>query len=239
LPYKELIFLIKKYSIMKSSRTNEKILGVLFLLPFLAFGIGNELLTSEINDSNIVLQKLTTNTKSQIGAYLVLLNSTIVVCIGIFVYPILHEFNRKIALGYISGRIIEALLLIIGLIAVGSFLSVGSQLQNSHSDSTSLEIFVLLTRQIHFWSYQIAMISLALGSIGFCYLLFKWKLIPRLVSVIGLAGYTLLAVGALMEISGIPLGIILSIPGGIFEITIALILLVKGFNYKTLSHSSS
>ncbi len=42
-------------------------------------------------------------------------------------------------------------------------------------------------------------------------------------------GYTLHAAGAIAEIFGIPISLILLIPGGLFELALAFWLLIKGF----------
>ena len=46
---------------------------------------------------------------------------------------------------------------------------------------------------------------------------------------LGLAGYTLLALGAVAELLGFGLGLALSIPGGLFEVVLGVILLFRGF----------
>ena len=43
-------------------------------------------------------------------------------------------------------------------------------------------------------------------------------------------GYALHATGAIAEIFGLPISLILLIPGGIFELAVAFWLLIKGFN---------
>lgn len=46
----------------------------------------------------------------------------------------------------------------------------------------------------------------------------------------GIGGYVLLATGSLLEMAGIPFGLYLSIPGGLFELVFAIRLMVKGFD---------
>ena len=45
----------------------------------------------------------------------------------------------------------------------------------------------------------------------------------------GFVGYALHLTGAAAEIFGAPISLVLLIPGGIFEVTLAIWLLVKGF----------
>jgi Domain of unknown function (DUF4386) len=79
-------------------------------------------------------------------------------------------------------------------------------------------------------AFQVAMIALGLGSMPFCYLLYKTKLIPRYISVLGLIGYATLLTAALLEVFGYSTGLVLYLPGALFEIVFPVWLIVKGFN---------
>ena len=88
-------------------------------------------------------------------------------------------------------------------------------------------------------AYQIAVISLGVGSIFLCSLLFRTRLIPRFLAGWGLIGYAIYLAGAVAEISGIHIGVMLSIPGGLFEVGLALWLIVKGFQPEAYGQDSS
>jgi hypothetical protein len=86
-----------------------------------------------------------------------------------------------------------------------------------------------LAIQSNTMAYQIAEMSLGLGGVLLCSLLFRTRMIPRFLAGWGVIGYTLFLVGAIAEILGIHIGLMLSIPGGLFEIVFAFWLLLKGF----------
>jgi hypothetical protein len=71
--------------------------------------------------------------------------------------------------------------------------------------------------------------SLALGAVFLCSLLFRTRLIPRWLAGLGVIGYAIHAAGAIAEIFGIPIRVILLIPGALFELALAFWLLIKGF----------
>ena len=52
---------------------------------------------------------------------------------------------------------------------------------------------------------------------------------PQWLAGWGVIGYALHATGAIAEIFGIPISLILLIPGGLFELALAFWLLIKGF----------
>jgi hypothetical protein len=73
------------------------------------------------------------------------------------------------------------------------------------------------------------MLFLGLGSVPFCYLMYKEKLIPRYLALSGCLGYALLFAGSISEFLGYKVGIFCSIPGGLFELSFGLWLIIKGF----------
>jgi hypothetical protein len=88
-------------------------------------------------------------------------------------------------------------------------------------------------------AFQIAMIALGLGSIPFCYLLYRTRLIPRALSVLGLIGYAALLIGGLLELFGLNLYMIQFAPGALFELVFPIWLIVKGFNSSTVPPESA
>lgn len=77
--------------------------------------------------------------------------------------------------------------------------------------------------------YQVAEMLLGLGCIFLCSLLFRARLVPRLLAMWGAIGYAFLMTGAVAEIFGIHIGLVFSIPGGLFELTLGVWLIVRGF----------
>jgi Domain of unknown function (DUF4386) len=100
----------------------------------------------------------------------------------------------------------------------------------SSCSSSYFQTLSTLAVKGNFWAYQIAMLVLGIGSLMFCYVLYQSKLIPRFLSAWGFVGYAALAMGALLELFGLKVGLLYSIPGGLFELIFPIWLIVKGFN---------
>jgi hypothetical protein len=62
------------------------------------------------------------------------------------------------------------------------------------------------------------------------YLLFRTGLVPRALAGLGVVGYATHLLGAGFELFGVHISMWLLIPGGIFEVSLGVWLLVKGFN---------
>jgi len=143
-----------------------------------------------------------------IGVVLMLLNTAAVVAIGAFVYPVLRQHSPAVAVGYLTTRLFEGALLAIGAIA----LVAGAVATNA-------------------LAYNVAMTGLGIGSLFFCAVLYRQRLVPRFLAVWGFIGYAAFATGCVLEILGVAgAGLPSTIPGGLFEVTFAIWLLVRGFN---------
>ena len=172
-----------------SNRVIGRIVGALFLAAFVCYGVG-----SAIADRAP-------------GAALMLLNSVVVTTIGVLVFRLLRRPHLRTAATYLSARLLEALLLGVGVVLLVWMGSVEG------NDVT----------------YQIAMFSLSVGSVPFCRALLRDQLVPGWLAVWGIVGYAALAAGALLELLGLPVGLVLAIPGGLFEVTFGLSLMARGF----------
>jgi Domain of unknown function (DUF4386) len=66
-------------------------------------------------------------------------------------------------------------------------------------------------------------------------LLYRSRLVPRWIAVLGLIGYPVLFVGCILDLFGVTdmtmgAGLIAVAPGGLFELILPIWLLAKGFN---------
>ncbi|MBN8471771.1 DUF4386 domain-containing protein [Corallococcus exiguus] len=203
---------------MNISRLHSRSLGALFLLPFLAYGIGTALVTSVLEAPELLAGQRTLFVG---GALLLLLNSLFVVGIGVLFFPILRERSPGIAVAYVCTRVMEALTLIVGVVLLLCILPLGDSAQ--------------LLSKGNFWAYQLAMIILGVGSVAFCLSLYRSRLLPSWLPLVGAVGYGLLALGSVLELFGLPWGIFFSGPGGVFELLLGGWLIARGFRTVTPS----
>jgi hypothetical protein len=77
-------------------------------------------------------------------------------------------------------------------------------------------------------AYQAGQAAVAVGAFFLSVLLYRARLVPRFLAMWGAIGYVLHFAGATAELFGIHISMFLLIPGGLFELTFAIWLLVKG-----------
>jgi hypothetical protein len=220
-----------------SRRTYSRLIGALFLLGFLSYGVGFALVTSVTGAADFLstisahkdLQTILT-----IGAFLMLLNSVVDVGKGVLFFPILETHGKRTALAYLSAMIIEVVLLAIGVLSLLLIVPLAQQ----GVDGGLAKALGSLALQSNTTAYQIAEMALGLGGMFLCTLLFRTQLIPRWLAGWGVIGYATLAAGTIAEIFGIHIGLALSIPGGLFELALGFWLLIKGFAPKAYGQES-
>ena len=144
------------------------------------------------------------NSEQIIGSFLIILNSIFVVYIGIFLRETIKSYHSTTANIYLLTRVIEALAL------------------------SSIIMNLIPTINISYdLGYHIAMLSLGIGSIPMCYVLYKNNIVANWLAIWGLIGYSLLSLGFLMEFFGNKWSMYLLIIGGLWEITFAIRLIAR------------
>lgn len=212
-----------------SRRAYAGLIGALFLAAIVLYGVGNGLVMSVVGVPDFLATVSAHQITVALGALLMLLNSLAVVGLGVLFFPILEPFGKRTALAYLAARIVEAVLLAVGVVWLLMIVPLGQHGAGAGAASDGARALWSLAIQANALSYQIAMMALGLGSIVLCALLIRTRLIPRFLSVWGLIGYAIFLAGAIAEIVGIHIGVLLSIPGGLFELMLGGWLLVRGF----------
>ena len=190
-----------------SVRRTARNVGVLFLAGFLSYGVGNLIATGIVRSAD----RSGSTALLVTGAALMLLNSAFVIGIGVLMFPILRAHNKAIAAAYLGTRIFEGVVLAIGVVSL-IFLT----------SSDAIDANAAL--------YNVAEAGLGIGSLFFCALLFRTGLVPRFLAAWGFIGYACFTGGNLLELFGVAgAALVSSIPGGLFELTFGIWLIVRGF----------
>lgn len=208
-----------------------RIVGVLFLVATATYIVGTGLIGSILDTPDYLAHLYPNRVQMIAGVLLQFVDAAAVVGIGVLLFPILRRHSETVALGYAATRIIEFAFLVVCGIGTLSLVALSQETiqAGTANASHSLTVGALLVSGSH-TSYLIAMGALGMGSLPFCYLLYRSKLVPQLLSVLGLIGYAALLVGALLEIFEVNLYMLQYVPGGLFELLLPVWLIVKGFN---------
>ena len=214
----------KSSEVAGSRMTYSRIIGALFLLGFLCYGVGSGLVTSLVGRSNFLSTILASQTILVIGAFLMLLNTGVDVAKGVLFFPILEKHSKRTALAYLATMIVEVVLLAVGVLALLLIVPLAR-----HAGEAGAQTLATTLVQTNATAYQMGEMTLGVGAVFLCLLLFRTQLIPRWLAISGLIGYPVLVAGTIAEIFGIHIGLYLTIPGFFFELVLPFWLFFKGF----------
>jgi hypothetical protein len=168
------------------------------------------------------------------------------VLIPVFLFPILKKHNEALALGYVSFRLFEAVLLSVAQICKLLLINLSQDyLNKGGADASYLQNIGNSIKSALFWNDSGGLIYLVVFVIGASILysaLYKSNLIPRWLSVWGLIGAVAMlaaSIVATFEILPVTFALLLMMPIPLQELTMSIWLIVKGFNPTAIASESA
>ncbi|GEM_PF-642911 len=223
---------------MHNNRKIPRIFGIVFISTFLSYGIGKGLIDSIITVPDFLANIYANQVQIIVGVILMALVHTFTnIALPILMLPILKPKTQYLAYGYLSAAIAATLILVVGTLFSLLLLPLSEAYAKAGFIMTSnFETMGDLLKKAGFYSYHIGMVLWSIGGLLFVSALYKSKLIPPAMSAWGIIGYITLVLGSVLEIyeHRVIVEIISVIPGGLFEITLSILFIVKGFNSSKL-----
>ncbi len=118
---------LKRRALMGSRMTYSRLIGALFLLGFLSYGVGFGLVTSVVGVPDFLATIPAHQTTLVLGAFLMLLNSVVDVGKGVLFFPILEKHGKRTALAYLATMIVEVVLLAVGVLSLLMLVPIAQQ----------------------------------------------------------------------------------------------------------------
>ena len=222
-----------------SLRKTAVLVASLWLLTAIGAIAGAALINPVINAPDYLTAVFPKSATITLGMVLWRVNNIGIVFIGLLMFPILRKQSESMALGYVSMRMFESLVMTVGVVfavlliplsqgfiqagatAVTSYQAIGSVLK--HTENLLLNLMQLL--------------FLGLGGLILTTMLYRSRLVPRWIAVVGIVGYALLLPAFFLALFGVadptpgsPASL-LAVPVAAWEIIIMPIrLYTKGFN---------
>jgi hypothetical protein len=207
-------------------RTTAKVVGALYILGFVV-GIAGSVLGTPAQLATVSARSMTI----AIGALLWVLAAVGDAIHGVIMFPILKQNNERVTLGYFGARIVEAALIAVSALFILLQILLGAEFVNASAAETSyFQSLSALFVQSQAYTYQIGMVALGMAGLTLCYGFSRAKLVPQFFIIWGFIGYVSFLGGSMLEILGFNLQLLHTLPGGLWEMSIGVWLIVKGFN---------
>jgi hypothetical protein len=221
---------------MDTYRKSGIVTGILFIVATAAGILA--LFSQSILDAPDYLTRISASEPTVLaGALLVFIMGWAGAGIGISMYPVLRRHNEGLALGAAGFRIIEGVFHCIGAVLVLLLATASRELiKAGPAGLAQLQNLGTLLREGRTWVGDVAAIpSWCIGAYLYYSLFFKTRLVPRWLSVWGLAGITLVVAASMLvlfrQTSSLSTAqMLLSFPIAAQEMVLAIWLIVKGYN---------
>jgi hypothetical protein len=226
---------------MNTHRRTAIVVGVLFIAATGLYMLGGGFLDPILTAPDYLSDVSANENQVLIGMLIEFVSQLAVICIPFMMFPILKKHNESLALGYAVFRIVESVTLIVGSISLLSLLSLSREYVGVGApDASHFLTLGSLLLEAREWTVLLGVnIVFPLGALIFNYLLFRSRLVPRVLSVWGLVGAALLLPRALLMIFGPNPVVILTLPIWVQEMAFAVWLIVKGFNPSAINSPSA
>lgn len=203
--------------------------GILYLLTFVSMPIGF-LYSAILNDPNYIVGS-GPDTPVIIGGILEIVVALAGIGTAVALFPVLKRQNEGVALGFLGSRVLEATTIfadVVCLMAIVTLRRTGVGAEALLTGKTLVALYGLFRLGQNLMP---AVNDLLLGS-----LLYRSRLVPRVLPVLGIIGAPFLIANTIVFMFGIssgPLYVVTGIgvlPIALFEFSLGVWLTVKGFN---------
>ena len=177
-----------------SQRRAEIMIATLFLVTGVVSIIGAFFVLNPILNASDYLARVFPNQGAvELGSLLWSINNIGIVFIAVFAFPVLRKLDEALAVGYLATRIIEGTIMMVGIAATLLLIPLSQEFLKAGAPHGSWfqTIGDVLQHAQYLGLTGLSLLMLGLGGLLFTWMLFRYRLVPRVISVVGLIGYTL------------------------------------------------
>jgi hypothetical protein len=213
---------------VKFTRKITLVAGVLYLLTFIS--IPTLALYGPVHEPNYIVG-LAHDTPIIVGAVLEIIVALAGIGTAVVLFPVVKKQNEGVALGFVGSRILEGATIFAGVVCLLSVVALRQSRGGADVLVTSQALVAMYDRTFLIGqSLMPAINALLLGS-----LLYQSRLVPRVLPMLGLIGAPLLIAAQTAIMFGLigrlsPLAAIAALPIALWEFSLGVWLVVKGFN---------
>jgi hypothetical protein len=213
--------------------TNQKIgriTGVLLLVIFISGIIIFQFLQGPVLFSDNFLTTTSANSNQIVGSVVLGIFSGITsIVIASILLPVFKRHSSILAYLYLAFCIINFITIMIDNVSVISILELSKEYVNNKNDS-SLITLGSLAYERHWWTHYLYLLVSCFPVFILYYTLYLSKLVPRLISIFGLAAVILMFIEELFSIFGQSISMNMLLPIGLVQLILPLWLIFKGLN---------
>jgi hypothetical protein len=216
--------------------TNVRLSGIFYLVTFVASIPALILLGPVLNDSGFILGSGPENGVVW-GCLLDVVNALACVGTAVAIYPVIRRHNESLSLGFVTTRLIEAAIIMIGVVCLLGVVTLRHDAAGT--DPATLTATGQALVAVRDWTFLFGPgLMPCLNAVLFGTVLFRYRLVPRAIPALGLIGAPLLLAASLATLFGhnaqtSGLSLLATVPIALWELAVGIRMTVKGFRPAT------
>lgn len=153
---------------------------------------------------------------------------------AVALYPVVRRFSRTSAIGFITSRTLEAAILVVGAISLLSVVTLRHEMAGG--DPTALMTSSRSLLAMHDWSFLFGPGFMpAFSALLLAPVMYRFRLVPRFIPLMGLVGAPLLFASSLATVFGghgqvSSSAVVFALPVAAWELSLGMYMTVKGFS---------
>ena len=219
---------------MTSLRKTALVAGVFYLITFIS--VPTVALYGPVKNHRDWILSSGSHTGVLVGGFLEVIVALAGIGTAVTLYPVVKRQNEGVALGFVAARVLEAVMIFTGVVSLLSLVTLRQDLGGAAGANAAALVTVGASHvAVYNWTFLLSQTlmpginALLLGS-----LMYRSRLVPRVIPVMGLIGGPLLIIAvfatlfgqhsSLTGLAGLPV-----IPVAAWEFSLGVWLVVKGF----------
>ena len=217
---------------MSPTRKTALVAGIFYLITFIS--IPTLALYGPIKNHQDWILSSGSHTAVLVGGFLELIVALAGIGTAVTLYPVVKRQNEGAALGFVTARVLEGSMIFVGVVSLLSLVTLRQDLGATAGANTAALVTTAASHvAVYKWTFLLgqtlmpAFNALLLGS-----LMYRSRLVPRIIPLIGLIGAPFLICTVIVTLfGGMKLGSpqFAAVPVAAWELSLGLWLVVKGF----------
>jgi hypothetical protein len=218
---------------MSPTRKTALVAGVFYLLTFIS--IPTLALYGTVENHRDWILSSGSHTGILVGGFLEVIVALAGIGTAVTLYPVVKRQNEGAALGFVTARVLEGVMIFTGVVSLLSLLTLRQDLGAAAGANTAAMVTTAASHvAVYKWTFLLSQSLMpAINAVLLGSLMYRSRLVPRVIPLMGLIGAPLLLASVLTtlfrtdhQITVLALGFL---PVAVWEFSLGVWLVVKGF----------
>lgn len=216
------------------TRNHARVAGIFYLLTFASSIPALILIGPILNDAGYVTGA-GSDTRVIWGSLLDTVNALTAVGSAVAVYSVVKRQSGSMALGFVTARLVEAAVIMIGVVSLLAVVTMRQDFAGSGADAASVTVTANALVDVRNWTFLFGPgLMPVFNAVLFGTLLYRSRLVPRIIPTIGLIGAPLLFTAFIANLFGVfdqvsAASFLLTVPIAAWELSVGIWMVFKGF----------